>query len=187
MEPTEERVRRAQAGDDVAFTRLVRDVYPHIYRWALVQTGSLDDADDVAQTALVRMHHHLHAFRHDARFTTWLYAIVRRVAADWRRAQRRRQTREQHYGEELSWIVPVDAARIDTDRTVAAVHLLLRELPLRQREVFDLAELQGVPAAEIALMLDLSPSTVRVHLLRARRAMRSMLLARGSHRLEDCS
>ena len=187
MESTEECVRRAQEGDDVAFTRLVRDVYPQLYRWALVQTGSADDAEDVVQSALIRMHRHLPGFRHDARLTTWLYAIVRRASADWRRASRRRQVRERHYEVEAPEYTGSPARQLDAERARTVLHAALRALPVRQREVFDMAELQGMPATEVAELLALSPNTVRVHLLRARRAMRAGVLARHPHVLEELS
>lgn len=184
MDIAADRVRRAQAGDELAFTRLVHDVYPQVYRWALIQTGAPDDADDVAQAAIIRMYRHLHDFRHDARFTTWLYAIVRRASADWRRTHRRRAAREQRYeGDPPAGKAAVSG--IDADGLLAELRAALRELPVRQREVFDLFELQGLPAGEIAALLDLSPDTVRVHLLRARRRLRGVLLARRPFLLEE--
>jgi RNA polymerase sigma-70 factor, ECF subfamily len=187
VEPEEERVRRAQAGDDVAFEHLVRDVYPTVYRWALVQTQSADDADDVTQAALVRVHMNLAGFRHGARFSTWLYAIVRRTATDWRRSVRRRSEREERWSDELPRHQPPDTGRGDADRAVAALHVAVHGLPARQREVFDLADLQGVPCEEIAVLLDLRPATVRVHLLRARRAVRARLLEREPQLMEEWS
>lgn len=179
MEPTGDCVRDAQAGDDVAFTRLVRHVYPHIHRWALMQTAAPDDADDVAQAALMSMHRHLAEFRHGSRFTTWLYAIVRRASADWRRGARRRFAREQRYGNELPRAHETDTARIDRARALMAVHAVLRDLPVRQREVFDLVELQGMTHGDVAQLLGLQPATVRVHLLRARRTIRKQMLEEG--------
>jgi RNA polymerase sigma-70 factor (ECF subfamily) len=58
------------------------------------------------------------------------------------------------------------------------VALLLRELPPRQREVFALADLEEIDLGEIATRLGMRPVTVRVHLFRARRALRAKLLER---------
>ncbi|MEX1181734.1 MAG: sigma-70 family RNA polymerase sigma factor [Gemmatimonadota bacterium] len=185
MEPTQDRVRRAQEGDDVAFDRLVRDVYPHVYRWALMQTGAPDDAEDVAQTALMRMHLHLADFRRDSRFTTWLYRIVRTAASDWRRSHRRRRAREQRYGSELPQAHTPSPSGVRTHRALAAVEDALRGLPVRQHEVFDLVELQGIAHADVAELLALAPATVRVHLLRARRSIRTRLLERRADLKED--
>ena len=50
---------------------------------------------------------------------------------------------------------------------------------MRQREVFDLVELQGLKPIEAADLLEMNPNTLRVHLLRARRAMREEMLSQG--------
>ena len=50
---------------------------------------------------------------------------------------------------------------------------------MRQREVFDLVDLQGLDPKEAAELLEMNPNTVRVHLLRARRRMRREMLAQG--------
>lgn len=171
-------VLRAQRGEADAFDRLARETFPLAYRWALVQTGSADDAQDVAQQAMLVAWRRIREFRRDSRFTTWLYTIVRHTAADWRRSERRRRAREQAYASEVRHSVE---ARTDPDfshRLASALHLL-RTLPGRQREVFDLLELQGLTMDEVTAMTGLRPSTVRVHLLRARRAIRSAMLSEG--------
>jgi RNA polymerase sigma-70 factor (ECF subfamily) len=56
------------------------------------------------------------------------------------------------------------------------VEAFFHELPDRQREVFDLAELQGVPAAEIADRLGIEAVSVRAHLFKARRTLRTRIL-----------
>ena len=56
---------------------------------------------------------------------------------------------------------------------------LFRELPRRQREVFDLVELQGMTAPRAAELLGIRPATVRVNLFKARAALRRRLIAAG--------
>lgn len=176
-EPTAEAIRRAQEGDNLALERIVRTVYPLMYRWALLRTADPDDADDVAQSALVLVHRHLPEFGFGSRFTTWLYTIVRRVALDWRRAHGRRVAREQHYARDvLHGATPAETERVDLERRLALLREALASLTPRQREVFDMIELQGMDASEVAQIMGLSASTARVHLLRARRAVRSWML-----------
>src|SRR5690606_29812849 len=88
-DPFGELVVRARAGDPDAFRRLARGVYGRIHRWALGRTGSPDDADDVAQTVLVRLHLKLGEYR-GGRFTSWLYRITASVAEELRRKRDRR-------------------------------------------------------------------------------------------------
>jgi len=88
-------VRRAQAGEREAFDRLVRVYRDRIFRWALVRTGDVDDAEDATQEALVRLHMGLRKFRGASRFETWLYAITRSAAADVvRRGKSRKRMKE---------------------------------------------------------------------------------------------
>ena len=54
---------------------------------------------------------------------------------------------------------------------------LMRELPHRQSEVFDLIELQGVPAKDVAKLIGIRPASVRGSLFKARRTLRRRILA----------
>ncbi len=53
----------------------------------------------------------------------------------------------------------------------------MRELPHRQREVFDLIELQGVPAKEVAKLIGIRAASVRGSLFKARGTLRRRILA----------
>jgi RNA polymerase sigma factor (sigma-70 family) len=62
---------------------------------------------------------------------------------------------------------------------------LFQELPLRQREVFYLVDIEGHDAVEIAPRLGLRPVTVRAHLFRARRTLRGKILTRHPEIAEE--
>jgi RNA polymerase sigma factor (sigma-70 family) len=66
--------------------------------------------------------------------------------------------------------------RVHAARVAGLAEVLLDGLPRRQREVFHLADIEGCTAEEISERLRMSPVTARVHLLHARRALRSQLL-----------
>jgi RNA polymerase sigma-70 factor (ECF subfamily) len=164
--------------------RLLGIVYPRVRRWASTQDLAADDAEDVTQTALIAAYRALPAFRFESRFETWLYRIVRRTVADWRRQQARRGRRV--VNEDADEPVERNAgADPDETRLSRFVRTAFDALPARQREVFDLMELQGRSTAEVAELLQLSESTVRVHLLRARRAIRRRILERNAALVED--
>jgi RNA polymerase sigma-70 factor, ECF subfamily len=177
-------VRRAQAGEARAFDRLGRALLPRIRRWAAAHVESADDADDIAQDVLLKAHRMLSAFAFESRFTTWLYAITRRAAADWHR-KRGRRARLQALRLEPAEDAPPSSSTADRQRLTERVLSEFRRLPSRQREVFDLADLQGKSLAEIAEMLAMNPVTVRVHLHRARSAIRSRILQTDAALVED--
>jgi RNA polymerase sigma-70 factor (ECF subfamily) len=58
------------------------------------------------------------------------------------------------------------------------VREFLTELPQRQREVFNLVDLQDATSIEVSEMLNMKPVTVRANLFRARRALRARILER---------
>jgi len=174
-------VRRAQAGDATARDELLRHCHPIVYRWALVHTGDPDDADDVAQEVLVRRSTRLDRYAGRSRFTTWLYQVTRNAAIGFGRRLASGLRLAHHMArrweaESVGREDPV--GRVQESQVRQIVTELFRRLPARQREVFHLTEVEGLAAREIAERLGMSPVTVRAHLFRARRALRTKILAR---------
>ena len=177
-------MRAAQRGQPRAFDRLADALLPRLRRWALAHVASGDDADDIAQEVLLKTHRSLSGFGFESRFTTWLYAVTRRTAADWHR-KRQRRTRLMEAQFEPPRETAIRGAELDSQALTDLVHREYRQLPNRQREVFDLADLQGIPLTEIAEMLNMSPITARVHLHRARASIRSRILESHPALVED--
>ncbi len=171
-------IRAAQAGDDAAFERLVHAHYGQIYRWALARTGDPDDADDVAQETLVRLYRHLPSFDGRSRFSTWLYQVTRSAAADLHRKRTRRDRlalKAKRQPPATSDPREVESSAIEL-RASDLVKAFLAKLSERQREIFDLVDLQGMSTVEVSAMLKMEPVTVRSHLFRARKAIRKRIL-----------
>lgn len=170
------------------FEELARQFYPKIYRWALVITGSPDDADDITQETVIRAYRHFGTFRGESSLSTWLYRITRNVAFEMvkRRAGRRKE-RERIMGDEVLEALNPTLPASDADRgeLLEIVKSFFRELSERQRELFDLVDLQGYGPAEAAAMLEIDAATARTHLLRARRAIRSRIVERYPEFGED--
>jgi RNA polymerase sigma factor (sigma-70 family) len=82
-------VRAAQAGDADALEAVVRGLYPLVSRWALVKTGSAQDAEDVTQETMIRVSKYINRFESRGKITTWAYQITSNAVADhYRRARR---------------------------------------------------------------------------------------------------
>jgi RNA polymerase sigma-70 factor (ECF subfamily) len=169
---------RARAGERDGADALLREIRPLVYRWAWIRTGDADDADDVTQMVLVRVHERIVDFGGRSSFTSWLYRITANAAGELHRRRgvmrrlvdrlRGRARTEPAAGD------PLD--RIESLRIRDIVSRILVTLPERQRVAFDLVDLQGFTPSEAADMLESNPTTLRVHLLRARRTIRSRII-----------
>jgi RNA polymerase sigma-70 factor (ECF subfamily) len=179
-------VQRVRAGNAGAFEELARRVRDRVMHWARRVVDDRDEAEDVAQLVLVRMHERLSEFEGRSRFGSWLYRITRNVALERRRADARRSAL---LAEEHSASAPTqelaDASDGDATRIRQIVTRYFDTLSPRQREVFELVELHGIPASDVAARLGIEASTVRVLLLRARRTIRARMLAQHPDLLED--
>jgi RNA polymerase sigma-70 factor (ECF subfamily) len=173
-------VHRAADGDDDAFRRLVALVHEDLRRWALARMADPDDADEVVQRTLIRMHRSLHRFDGRSRLSTWLYRILHNAAVDLERHRRARPpVPDRCPAGDLDRAERPDPARaLESRRLWREVMASFAALPPRQREVLELVDHQGRRPVEVAEMLDMKAVTVRANLFKARRAVREAILAR---------
>ena len=148
---------------------------PTVCRWALMQTGDPDAAEDVAQEVLVRVVRFFGSYQGEGRFTTWLYRIVTNVVRDRGRAVRR-EVEGRRAAARQGWARNSGTAP-DGAAIRALLDALMGDLTPRQRAAFDLVDLQGFSGAEAAAMQEMNESTFRVHLARARAAVRKAIQA----------
>ena len=189
-----ELLQAAQAGDDEAFGRLVEphraELHAHCYR----MLGSLHDADDALQDALLRAWRALPRFEGRSSLRTWLYTIATNVCLE---AIRRRPKRvmpidlgpsaDPHAPFELPvtedvWVEPYpDAALAYEQREGVELAFVaaLQHLPATQRAVLILREVLGFSAAEVARALETTVAAVNSALQRARAAVEARVPERS--------
>jgi RNA polymerase sigma-70 factor (ECF subfamily) len=169
----------AAAGDEAAFTTLVTRYQPAVFRWALMFASDPDEAEDIAQEVFVRAHRQLSQYRSDGSLEAWLYAVTRRTANQMRRKQKRRGRLALSPGARPAREVYTTdpGGRVDRERATALIHEMFSELPPRQREIFDLIDLQGLTPAEVAERTGMKPVSVRANLFKARSSIRARFLA----------
>lgn len=169
----------AAAGDDSAFTTLVTRFQPAVFRWALIFAHDPDEAEDITQEVFVRAHRRLADYRSDGSLDAWLYRITRRTATQLRRTRRRRgRLVMSPAAQPQRDVYTTDpGARVDRQRAAEVIHHLFTGLPQRQREIFDLVDLQGLSPVEAAERTGMKPVSVRTNLFKARKTIRDGLLA----------
>ena len=136
------------------------------FKIAYRMLGSVADAEDVVQEALLRMHDRPALQNEEAFLTT----VTTRLAIDVLRSARVR--RETYVGEWLPEPLVADEApqlAEDADEISLAMLVLLERLAPEERSVFVLREAFDMPFAEIGEIIDASPDACRQRLSRARR------------------
>ncbi len=181
MRDEQEKVVGGEGGstDPALFEELVRPFYQHIYRWALTMTRDPDDADDVTQETVIRAYRHIATYRKESRVSTWLYRITRNVAMEMMSNPRRNRERPDAAvieGAAGHLKIEDSDGGIDHQQLLRIVRAFFGELSDRQREVFDLVDLQGREPIEAAEMLEIDAATARTHLFRARRVIRERIM-----------
>ncbi|GIE46470.1 RNA polymerase sigma factor [Amorphoplanes nipponensis] len=191
---TADLISRARAGDGDAFRELTephrRELQVHCYR----MLGSLQDAEDALQDALLAAWQGLAGYEGRASIRTWLYRIATTRCLNARRAAGRRPARawnipgveppEPTRLGEIVWLEPYPDALLDpaplgpearyeqTEAISLAFVTALQALPPRQLAVLVLRDVLGFPAGEVAAMLDSTVDSVTSALKRARAGLR---------------
>jgi RNA polymerase sigma-70 factor (ECF subfamily) len=191
----------ARGGDEDAFARLVaphrRGLQAHCYR----MLGSIHDAEDALQDALLRAWRGLGGLRDEAGLRAWLYRIATNACL--REIERRpRRVLPLDYetaGDpaqplaarmaESHWIEPFPdgdlaaagpAARYERIEAVELAFVAaLQHLPARQRAVLILRDVLGFSAREVGEMLDASPASVDSAMQRARATVQERMPERA--------
>jgi RNA polymerase sigma-70 factor, ECF subfamily len=172
-------IRAAAGGDRRAFEDLVLRKRERVVRTAYQITGDLEDARDVAQGVFLRLWRVLQRFDLEKRFDTWLYRITVNAAIDFIRERGPKgflQPMPDDAGERLPDPARGPAAELDLAELQRAFLRLAARLAPKQRATFVLKDIEGLETAEVARVLGVTESTVRNHLLQARRVLREGLL-----------
>lgn len=156
-------LKRAQNGETVAVERLIELYQDSIYAMAVSFTRNPHQAEDLAQEAWIKVLGGLPRFRHDSKFSTWLYRVTMNTFLNAYRSIKREQ--------EIVGTLSADS--LDSDETQAGLevsldlHHAVRQLPFEFRSVVLLRFVADLSYKEIAAVLELPLGTVQSRLKRA--------------------
>ena len=177
--------RQAQAGDFNAFERLVQRLEGRVYHAAYRILGRTQDAEDVVQQTFLNVIEHLEAFRGESAVATWILRIAANVALKTLRKRRGLPTVSIDRGDESYADVPHPdfiaewregpEALLERAELRELLDRAVAELDDKHRVVFVLRDIEGLSTEDAAEVLGLTPSNVKVRLLRARLQLRERL------------
>lgn len=174
---------KARAGDQAAFTKLVRSLEGVVYRYAFKVCRDREKAEEAFQDTFVNMYRKLNQFDGRSRLSTWLYRIVTNHCLMKFRSEKSRKAHVS-YDEEMvnSTGSSPDSkeGRSPLDRVMdrelrGALDDAIRKLPMSHRLVFVLRDLEGLSAIETAKALNISVEAAKSRLRRARASLRENL------------
>ena len=177
-------IERLQAGDKSACAECIEINSPGIYRLALRLMQNEAEAEDVMQETFMNAFKAIDNFEGRSGLGTWLYRIAYNAAMmRLRKPQQYILSVEETLSEEEGNLIPkqlfdwccLPEEDFATDEVQSELERAIQKLPEKYKSVFVLRELEELSTQETAVALDLTPSTVKVRLHRARLQLREQL------------
>ena len=172
-------VLQTQKGSPAAFEALVRQHQRMIHSLTFRMTGSLADAEDLAQETFLRAYGQIGTFRGTAKFSTWLYRIAVNTCLNWRQSEARRCQLQANCAEEFFAQHLNGESAPAENQSSQQVQSALLKLPAKQRAAIVLTIYDGLNHAEAAQVLGCSETTVSWRVFAARRKLKRWLSGNG--------
>ena len=169
-------MRRAAAGDRAALESLIEGIQDKVYGLALRMLWHPDDARDATQEILLRVVTHLSSYRHESSFLTWVYRLATNALLNFRKSRLEREAYDfQRFGRELdqglSESPSVENALLIEEIKVGCTLGMLTCLDRNHRLAYIIGEILEFDGTQAAEILEISPSSFRQRLSRARKAV----------------
>ena len=181
-----ELIGRMQAGDNTAVAELSSTYGPRIHQLAFRYLKNWEDAEEVAQDVLLKVHRKINAFRGDAALSSWIYRITFNTAMSRLRTSRysrplevqavetQSETGERMQAEPADWSSLADDRVLRGEMRERLIDAL-GELPEVYRIPVILRDIQGLSTEEASAILRVKPQTLKSRLHRGRLVLREKL------------
>jgi RNA polymerase sigma-70 factor, ECF subfamily len=176
-------LRKAQRGDERAFTLIVRTYETPVYNYVLRLVSDRALAEDLTQEVFLRVFQGLPRFSLRSKFTTWLFQVTKNRVLDELRAVERRP-RLVVALEDAPQLEVVDAP-VERVEAVDAVWRSVRELNVDLKMALLLRDVVGLSYTEIADSLEITLATVKWRIYKAREEVQLALAREGITYGED--
>ncbi len=174
-------MRRARNDDEAAFRELVEATEDRVFGTIAKMLGGVEGAEDLAQKVYVRIWQARGRYQQTAKFSTWMFSIVRRLVLNERRGRGRRgavfyqPAADEPVREASGGVSPV--AEASAGELALAIDAALAGLPEEQRTAMILRRYEEMSYEDIAAVLGTTVPAVKSLLFRARETLRVKLAA----------
>jgi RNA polymerase sigma-70 factor (ECF subfamily) len=167
---------RLEAGDEAAFERIFRRLSPSVFRFVCGMVENEALADDITQDTFAKLWTIRDRMEKVESLKAYLFQMARHRVYNHQRAQQVRRDSEATLEDTHPDASPPPPDQsLDADMLRALLERWIAELPNRQREALTLRRQKHLSHDEIAEIMEISPSTVNNHLVRAMKALRGRL------------
>jgi RNA polymerase sigma-70 factor (ECF subfamily) len=170
-------LRKAQRGDERAFTLIVRAYEGPVYNYVLRLVGDRVLAEDLTQEVFLRVFQGLPRFSLRSKFTTWLFQVTKNRVLDELRANERRP----RLTVALDDIAPLEVLDAPVERVEAmdALWKSVEELNVDLKMALLLRDVVGLSYTEIADSLEITLATVKWRIYKAREDVQLSMAREG--------
>ena len=159
-------LRKAQRGDERAFSLILRAYETPVYNYVLRLVGDRALAEDLTQEVFLRVYQGLPRFSLRCKFTTWLFQVTKNRVLDELRASERRP-RNLVALDEVPQLEVLDAP-IERGETISALWRAIDALSIDLKMALLLRDVIGLSYTEIADTLEITLATVKWRIFKAR-------------------
>ena len=151
-----------------------------VFSLALKMLADEEEAKDVVQETFIRVWQSICDYDPQKSFTTWLYTIASRLRIDHLKRMRRLLPLPEDERVLQRFVADTDCQRtLENSEWVAIVRMLANELSPKQKLVFTLCQLEGLPSTEVEQITGLDARQVKSNLYVARQTIRKRLTHLG--------
>ena len=174
MQTESDIIQQCRDGNKEAFRWLVQQHQRLVFSLALKMLADEEEAKDVVQETFIRVWQRISDYNPQKPFTTWLYTIASRFCLD-RLKQMHRILSLPEDESVLQRFANDEQQTLENSEWVSIVRMLAEGLSPRQKLVFTLCQLEGLPSAEVEQITGLDAKQVKSNLYVARQTIREHL------------
>ncbi|HEY7160597.1 MAG TPA: sigma-70 family RNA polymerase sigma factor [Acidobacteriota bacterium] len=179
QDPDVQLMLKAGEGNLQSFEELVLKHQKAVLNAAFRYTGNPSVAEELTQDVFVRVFRAAKSYRPEARFSTWLFTIVRNVCMNYKT----REGKQDHQMDADNDLVEISQNQENPEQRAirreleVKIQKAIMSLPESLRLPLILSQFQQMPYEEVAQVLELSVAAVKVRIHRARNALAEILIA----------
>jgi RNA polymerase sigma-70 factor, ECF subfamily len=179
-------IEQVLAGDIDSFSGIIEKYQDKTFNYVYSQIKDYDEAMDITQEIFIMTIEALQSFRRESKFSTWFYSIMVNYCKNYRKKNSRynlvsmnSSRGEEEYDMQLPDVRENPENEVIMNESLRIVREEIHKLPDDYREILLLRDIEGLSYNEIADILKISLSNVKVRIHRGREFLKNRLLARG--------